>query len=259
MLHLEPLKRALCACIVFYTAAATIMPRRKGARNYKNKLLIRIIAQVLPNGELGWQAVATAYKEAAGEDTVQNSDNIKKHWIRNCCNGMKKPTGQPGGKNGSIHKCIGIEKLIMEKTNSRVYGLGDDSPSNSSLESDEGEGRCGRESFDAAREDEDEDKEDDADGGEYASEDIVVPSLPGLEGTGDDFDAEVAEINTAHTEGDGGDRTTDGQVIGVNEPQSLLMLQLEGGPQCPLPQLVHRLAPQLPTLSTLQLSRQKLQ
>ena len=81
-----------------------------------------------------------------------------------------------------------------------------------------GDAVVSRESFDAAREDEDEDKEDDADGGEYASEDIVVPSLPGLEGTGDDFDAEVAEINTAHTEGDGGDRTTDGQVIGVNEP-----------------------------------------
>jgi hypothetical protein len=194
------------------------MPRRKGARNYKNALLIRIIDQVLPNGELGWQAVATAYKEAAGEDTVQNSDNIKKHWIRNCCNGMKKPTRQPGGKNGSIHKCIGIEKLIMEKTNSRVYGLGDNSPSNSSSESDKSERRRGHESFDATRKDKDLDEEDDADRGDYASEDIAVPSFPGCEGMGDDFDAEVAEINTAHTEGDGGDRTTDGQVIGVNEP-----------------------------------------
>ena len=91
------------------------MPRRKGARNYKNKLLICIIAQVLPNGELGWQAVATAYKEAAGEDTVRNSDDIKKHWVRNCCNGMKKPTGQTGENRDSNHKCIAIEKLIKRQ------------------------------------------------------------------------------------------------------------------------------------------------
>jgi len=134
---------------VFYTAAAIIMPRRKGARNYKNELLIRIIAQVLPNSELGWQAVATAYKEAAGENTVRNLDDIKKHWVRNCCNGIKKPMGQTGGNSDSIHKCIAIEKLIMEKTNSRIYGLGDDSPSNSGSESNEGEGRHGRESLES--------------------------------------------------------------------------------------------------------------
>ncbi len=34
------------------------MGRRKGAVNYKNNVLIKIVGEILPNGEYGWQAVA---------------------------------------------------------------------------------------------------------------------------------------------------------------------------------------------------------
>jgi hypothetical protein len=37
------------------------MARTKGSMNYKNKVLIKIINKLLPNGEVGWEAVATAY------------------------------------------------------------------------------------------------------------------------------------------------------------------------------------------------------
>jgi hypothetical protein len=38
------------------------MPRKKGAVNYKNKVLINIVEEILPNGDLGWEAVAIAYQ-----------------------------------------------------------------------------------------------------------------------------------------------------------------------------------------------------
>jgi hypothetical protein len=38
---------------------------QKGAVSYKNDLLISIVAEILPNGEYGWQAIAAAYQEAS--------------------------------------------------------------------------------------------------------------------------------------------------------------------------------------------------
>jgi hypothetical protein len=39
------------------------MPRQVGAKNYKNDVLILIVAEILPNGKYGWEAVAIAYQE----------------------------------------------------------------------------------------------------------------------------------------------------------------------------------------------------
>jgi hypothetical protein len=38
------------------------MPQKKGTANYKNDVLIDIIEEILPHGELGWEAVAIAYQ-----------------------------------------------------------------------------------------------------------------------------------------------------------------------------------------------------
>jgi hypothetical protein len=46
----------------FFCVVAT-MPRKKGSVNYKNKLLINIVEDVLPNGEYSWQTIALAYQE----------------------------------------------------------------------------------------------------------------------------------------------------------------------------------------------------
>jgi hypothetical protein len=70
--------------------------RRKGAVNYKNDVLIKIVGEILPNGEYGWQAVANAYQVTAKEETVHDTTDLKKHWMRNLCNNMKKPTGRTG-------------------------------------------------------------------------------------------------------------------------------------------------------------------
>jgi hypothetical protein len=103
------------------------MPRRVGAKNCKNNVLIAIIEEVLPNGELGWDATVLAYQEQMREETKRDTDDLKRHWIQNLCNGMKKPTGQPGAANDRVLWCIAIEWKIMEKTYSGLVGILPDS------------------------------------------------------------------------------------------------------------------------------------
>ena len=83
--------------------------RERGVPNYKNEILIRIISEMLPNGEYAWQAVAATYHVESGEALVRNSDDLKKHWVKNLCNGMKKPTGKPGTNKDRIFRCIAIK------------------------------------------------------------------------------------------------------------------------------------------------------
>ena len=99
------------------------MPRAKGAKNYKNDLLIPIVTEILPNGEYGWSAVALAYQEQAREDDPHNTDNMRRHWVKNLCQNMKKPTGKPGENNDRTHRCIAIESTIMEKTHAGMMGI----------------------------------------------------------------------------------------------------------------------------------------
>ncbi len=87
--------------------------RCKGTKNYKNEVLIHCVLDILSNDEYSWQAMAL---EAAQEDEVRNTDNLKKHLIKNLCNGMQKPTGrQVGDESDRIMRCIAIEKKILEK------------------------------------------------------------------------------------------------------------------------------------------------
>jgi len=105
----------VCAC--------AIMPRAKGVKNYKNDILIPIITEILPNGEYGWSAVALAYQEQAREDEPRNTDDLKRHWVKNLCQNMKKPTGRPGENSDRTHRCIAIERKIMEKTHAGMMGI----------------------------------------------------------------------------------------------------------------------------------------
>jgi hypothetical protein len=98
------------------------MGRRRGAVNYKNEVLIRIVGEILPNGEYGCQAVAIAYQDETKEETSCNMTNLKKHWIKNLCNNMKKPNGQKGKNDDCIHRCMAIEKKNYEKNSFRDTG-----------------------------------------------------------------------------------------------------------------------------------------
>lgn len=102
------------------------MPRVAGSKNYRNDVLIPVVKELLPNGELGWQAVATMYHARSREANVRDSSDVKRHWMKNLCNGMKKPTGRTGGANDRVHKCIAIEKLILDKTQSQILGVSSD-------------------------------------------------------------------------------------------------------------------------------------
>jgi hypothetical protein len=48
------------------------MLHKKGTVNYKNKLLINIVSELLPNVEYGWQAVVLAYPEKSKEENVRD-------------------------------------------------------------------------------------------------------------------------------------------------------------------------------------------
>ena len=111
--------------------------RPRGAKKYKNEVLINIIAGILPNGQYGWDQVAAAYMASAKEDIIRDTDDLKKHWVRVLCNGMKKPTGGTVQKGERIHKCIAIERLILDKTHLGMLSLSPDGGSGSGSE-DEG-------------------------------------------------------------------------------------------------------------------------
>ncbi len=87
-----------------FFSAAVSMARRKGSVNYKNEILIKLISKILPNGEYGWQAVAMAYPEKTKEEALRNCLDVKKHWIKNLCNNMKKPTGKNGEDGNRINR-----------------------------------------------------------------------------------------------------------------------------------------------------------
>jgi hypothetical protein len=117
------------------------MPRAKGAKNYKNDLLIPIVAEILTNGEFGWSAVDLAYQEQAREDDPRNTDDLKRHWVKNLCQNMKKPTGRPGENSDRMHRCIAIERKMMEKTHAGMMGIeeSEDEDHASDAVGDEGE------------------------------------------------------------------------------------------------------------------------
>jgi hypothetical protein len=58
------------------------MLQKKGFVNYKNDMLINIVKEILSNNELGWEAVAIAYKAKSNEETQQDTTNVKKHHMK---------------------------------------------------------------------------------------------------------------------------------------------------------------------------------
>jgi hypothetical protein len=71
----------------------------------------------------------------------RNTDNLKRHWVKNLYQNMKKPTGQPGENSDSTHRCIAIERKIMEKTHAGMMGIeeSEDEDHDSDAVGDEGE------------------------------------------------------------------------------------------------------------------------
>ena len=99
------------------------MPCCAGAKNYKNDVLIPIIAEILPNEEYGWEAIALAYQDQTRESTKQDTNDLKWHWIHNLCQSMKKPMGKLGENTDRVLRCIAIEQKIMDKTYSGMLGI----------------------------------------------------------------------------------------------------------------------------------------
>jgi hypothetical protein len=116
------------------------MARTKGSFDYKNKVLIKIVNELLPNDEVGWEAVATAYFNQSKEEVLCNTTDVRKHWIKNLCNNTQKLTGRMGKYGDWIHRCMLIEKKNMKKTHSGMIGLSSDSDSLACNDGDENSG-----------------------------------------------------------------------------------------------------------------------
>jgi hypothetical protein len=84
------------------------MACRKRSVNYKNFFLIKIVSDILPNGECKWQAVTLAYLNEMKEKDVRDSNDMKMHWIKNLCNNMRKPMGRMDGNDDRVHCCMAI-------------------------------------------------------------------------------------------------------------------------------------------------------
>jgi hypothetical protein len=64
-----------------------------------------------------------AYQKRTKEEALHDCTDIKKHWIKNLFNNMKKLTGRTGEDGDRINWCMAIEKKIMRKTHSGMLGF----------------------------------------------------------------------------------------------------------------------------------------
>ncbi|KAL3802053.1 hypothetical protein HJC23_010809 [Cyclotella cryptica] len=72
-------------------------------------------------------AWSAAYKEKTGEANLRSEDDLKRNWVRKLCNNMKKPTGRSGGNaTDRIHRCLEIQRRILDKTSSGILGASSD-------------------------------------------------------------------------------------------------------------------------------------
>ncbi len=128
------LRKQCCGCIAWYLTLCPVyrypslanffpairqfnrtMTHTKSTVNYKNKVLIKIINELLPNGEVAWEVVCTAYFNQSKENALHNTTEVRKQWIKNLCNNMQKPTGRMGENGDWIHRCMLTEKKIQRK------------------------------------------------------------------------------------------------------------------------------------------------
>jgi hypothetical protein len=151
-LHSDPvppsLRKQCCGCIAWYITLCPVyrspsfanffpairqfnitMARTNGSVHYKNDVLIDIINKLLPSSEVAWEAICTAYFTQLKEKALHNTTDVRKHWTKNLCNNMRKPTGRTGKNGNCIHQCMLIQKKIMKKTHSGMIGLSSDSDS----------------------------------------------------------------------------------------------------------------------------------
>jgi hypothetical protein len=68
-----------------------------------------------------WEGVAIAYKEASKETAIRDGNDVKNHWMKKLCNGMKKPMGKTGENGDRIHECIAIERRILSSLSLAQY------------------------------------------------------------------------------------------------------------------------------------------
>jgi hypothetical protein len=64
-----------------------------------------------------------AYQDQTRESTKRDTDNLKRHYVPNLCQSMKKPTGKPGENTNRVLQCIAIERKIMDKTYSGMLDI----------------------------------------------------------------------------------------------------------------------------------------
>ena len=95
--------------------------RKKGCPNYKKDILLNVISDVLPAGQVGWTTVANRYMIATSENLLRDGVDIKRHFIEKLCNKNKKPTGE-SGPVADIKRAQEIYRRILVKESSSCVG-----------------------------------------------------------------------------------------------------------------------------------------
>jgi hypothetical protein len=73
--------------------------RAKGAKNYDKEKLLSAVKAVMPVKMRDWDEVLLVYQTTAKEKVEgRTAEKVKRYFYEKMCNGLKKPTGNSGGK-----------------------------------------------------------------------------------------------------------------------------------------------------------------
>ncbi len=118
------------------------MARGSGTTNYRNDILMQVIAELRPCGALAWSNVAAIYHQRSNEAFVRDGDDVKRHWIEKLCNKMKKPTGNTGASiRDRIYRAQLIQREILLQNDARlVTGENEEEDDGDSEDDDDSDG-----------------------------------------------------------------------------------------------------------------------
>ena len=136
------------------------MARTKGAKSYKNPLLLNLIEAIKPSGQLGWLEVGTRYKAASGEEELRDWQDIRRHFLEKLCDNHRAPTGSSGPAN-LTRRAQEVYAAIENHNSAGAYG-GNSSDSEDSYDEEE----------------EQEEEQEEAPSAASAASSVAAPSAP---------------------------------------------------------------------------------
>jgi hypothetical protein len=105
------------------SAAKAGKGRVPGIPNYKAKLVVDAVREVLPVGTEGWKATAVTYQVFSKETVLRAPDDLKSYFMSKCCNYGRKPTGK-SAPSELVKKGLQVWGMILKKEARVTLGVG---------------------------------------------------------------------------------------------------------------------------------------